>query len=40
LFYLRRGDFSLTEYRLKFEEFVFRYGFQIDHFSTIYIMTV
>lgn len=29
LFYLFQGDLSITEYKLKFEELVFRYGFQI-----------
>jgi len=36
-FYLRLGDFSVTEYMLKFEELVFRCGFQIYHFPAIYI---
>jgi len=36
LFYLRRGDFPVTEYNLKIKKLVFEYGFEIDHLSTIY----
>ena len=37
LFYLRQGDLSATEYKLKFEELVFECGFQINHLPIIYI---
>jgi len=36
LFYLRKGDLYVTEYKLKFEEIVFEYDFQI-YLLTIYI---
>jgi len=34
-FYLRQGDLSVIKYMLKFEEIIFRYGFQIDY---IYVL--
>ena len=37
LFYLRQGDLSLTDYKLKFEELVFKCGFEIDHLPIIYM---
>jgi len=30
-------DLFVTKYKLKFEEFVFECGFQINHLSTIYM---
>ena len=36
-FYLRQGDLSVIKYMLKFEEIIFRYGFQIDHLPIIYM---
>jgi len=37
LFYLRQGDLSVTEYKLKFEKFDFECGFQIKPLPTMYI---
>ena len=37
LFYLRLGDLSVIEYKLKYEELAFECGFKIHHFPTIYM---
>jgi len=37
LFNLRYRDLSVTEYKLKFEEFVFECSFQINYLPTIYM---
>jgi len=38
LFYLRQRDLSVMEYKLKFDELVFKYDFKIDHLPTTCVL--